>query len=146
MESGFHTFDADNNNTSAGTLVHRGPKEWLPTRHRNVGKITQTRRTPRLLSVGGKVLCYQYGRTPLALKRQTCFAFQTAEMSEPVFSSRARNWKQRERFSLNGATAWPGLRLKFKPGSQLALHGVLLICYASFLCLRPGNHSFFFPL
>lgn len=144
MESGFHTFDADDSK-SAGTLVHREPKEWLPTRHRNVGKTTQTRRTPRLLSVGGKVLCYQYGRTPLALKRKTCFAFQTAEMARPVFSSRARNWKQRERFSLNGDTAWPGLRLKFKPRSQLALHGVLLICYASFLCLDRGIIHFFPP-
>lgn len=111
-----------------------------------VKKHANTWRTTRLLSVGGKVLCYKYCRTPLSFKRKTCFAFQTTEMAGQVFSSCARNWKQCERFSLNGDRAWPGLTLKFKPRSELAFHVLFLRCYMQGSPARDRGIIHFFPV
>ena len=141
-------FDSNNNsNKSARTLLHRGPKERLLTRYRNLGKKhANTWRTTRLLSVGGKVLCYKYCRSPLSFKRKTCIAFQTTEMAGQVFSSCARNWKQCERFSLNGDRAWPGLTLKFKPWSELAFHVLFLIRYMQGSPAQDRGIIHFFPV
>lgn len=97
-----------NQNKTARTLAQRTKRMASKQKHAEHVKTNQ------IASVGGKVLCYKYCKTPFSAYKKNRVAFQTTEMAGQAFSSCARNWKQCERFSLNGRGARLGLGLKSK--------------------------------